>query len=241
MSEELIRFINVKFSYPCGRQALSGIYCSIKKGEGIGLVGANGAGKTSFLSLLAGLYLPQAGRLSVCGLEASPENLKQIRQKVGFVFQNPDNQLFMLTVFDDVAFGPLNKGLSDSAAAHAANAALKAVGAAKIGARAPYQLSGGEKRLAALASVLSMQPEILALDEPDAGLDSYSRRRLINTLNNITATKIIATHDLNLVMDTCGKIILLSDGAILAQGAPQDIFRDAGLLAAARIEPPAGL
>ncbi|MDR2006716.1 MAG: ATP-binding cassette domain-containing protein [Acidaminococcales bacterium] len=241
MAEGLIKFTGVSFSYPCGRQALAGIDCSIERGESIGLIGANGAGKTSFLSLLAGLYLPQAGRLTICGLEASAKVLKQIRQKVGFVFQNPDNQLFMLTVLEDVAFGPLNKGLSDSAAVSAAQTALEAVGAAEIGARAPYQLSGGEKRLAALASVLSMQPEILALDEPDAGLDSYSRRRLINTLNNIDTTKIIATHDMNLVLDTCGKVILLNAGAILAQGAARDIFRNAGLLAAARIEPPAGL
>ena len=241
MADQLINFAGVSFSYPCGRRALSGVDCSIEKGESIGLIGANGAGKTSFLSLLAGLYLPQKGRLIVCGLEAAAKNLKQIRQKVGFVFQNPDNQLFMLTVLDDVAFGPLNQGLSDREAAKTAQAALEMVGAAEIGGRAPYQLSDGEKRLAALATVLSMQSEILALDEPEAGLDSYSRRRLINTLNSITATKIIATHDMNLVLDTCDRVILLNAGAVLAQGAPRDIFRDAGLLAAARMEPPAGL
>jgi cobalt/nickel transport system ATP-binding protein len=240
MSDQLIKFNGVSFSYPCGRQALLDIDCSIQRGESIGLVGANGAGKTSFLSLLAGLYLPQKGRLSICGLEVSAKSLKQTRQKVGFVFQNPDNQLFMLTVLDDVAFGPLNKGLGDSAAVDAARAALEAVGAADIAGRAPYQLSGGEKRLAALASVLSMQPEILALDEPDAGLDSYSRRRLINTLNKIGTTKIIATHDMSLILDTCHKVIVLGGGSILAQGTPQEIFRNAGLLAAARLEAPAG-
>jgi cobalt/nickel transport system ATP-binding protein len=241
MTDQLINFAGVSFNYPCGRQALAGIDCSINKGDSVGLIGANGAGKTSFLSLLAGLYLPQTGRLTICGLEASYKNLKQTRQKVGFVFQNPDNQLFMLTVLDDVAFGPLNQGLDDDAASSAAYAALEAVGAADIAGRAPYQLSGGEKRLVALASVLSMRPEILALDEPDAGLDAYSRRRLINVINNIRTTKIIATHDMNLVLDTCGRVIVLNGGAMLAQGAPQDIFRVAALLAAARLEPPMGL
>ena len=237
-TNSLIKFSGVNFHYPCGRQALSNVSCAISRGAGVALIGANGAGKTSFLSLLSGLYLPKAGKVQIGSLELNDKNLKKIRQMVGFVFQNPDNQLFMLTVLDDVAFGPLNQGLNEKAAKEAAEQALAAVGILKLADRPPYQLSSGEKRLAAIAAVLSMQPEILALDEPSAGLDPYSRRKLINTLNSIQKTMLIATHDLDMVLDTCQEAIVLSNGEIAAQGTPEEIFADNGLLQRVRLEPP---
>ncbi len=234
----VIKANNLSYSYPCGRKALDGVSCTVRRGATIGLVGANGAGKSTFLCLLCGLYMPQAGSVEVDGLELVSENLQAIRKKVGLVFQNADNQLFMPTVFDDVAFGPLNSGLSDDEARILAYDAMSKVGVVELAERAPYQLSGGEKRLAAIASVLSLQPQILAFDEPSTGLDPFSRRQFINVLNSLSQTKIIATHDLDLVIDTCDELIVLDKGKVAACGSLHDIFSNDLLLSSARLEKP---
>ncbi len=234
----IIKLEELSYIYPCGRQGLSGVNCEIGEGDSVGLLGANGAGKSTLLSILAGLYMPTNGQVTVDGFLLNKANLKTIRRKVGLTFQNPDNQLFMPTVMDDVAFALLNRGCNKIQAANEAREALAMVGAEGLELRAPYQLSGGEKRLVAIAAVLAMQPFILAFDEPTADLDHFARRQLINVLSKRRETKIIATHDLDMVMDLCDKVIILNAGSFLAAGKPSEILGDAELLARARLETP---
>ncbi len=234
----IIKMDSLGYIYPCGRQALSGVSCEIEEGESVGLVGANGAGKSTFLGILAGLYMPAGGVVEIGGLALNKSNLQAIRQTVGLVFQNPDNQLFMPTVLDDVAFGLFNKGMDKVQIVAEAREALAMVGAENLSSRAPYQLSGGEKRLAAVAAVLAMQPPVLAFDEPTSGLDPFSRRQLIDIMINRAETKIIATHDLDMVLDVCDKVIILSAGRLIAMGKTKSILADKALLAGARLELP---
>ncbi len=236
--DNIIDAKNLKYIYPCGRQALAEITCQIKKGDSIALIGSVGAGKTTFLSLLAGLVMPKEGSAIICGYKLENANLKNIRDNLGFIFQNSDNQLFMPTVLDDVAFGPLNQGCSPDKSKELALDALKTLDILHLSERPPYQLSGGEKKLSAIAGVLSMQPQIILLDEPCNGLDPYSRRIVINALNKLEQTKIIATHDMDLVLDTSDRVFVLNEGRLLRQASVEKIFKDQEFLHSVKLEQP---
>ena len=230
----------VAYRYPDGTPALRGVDLRVERGEALALVGANGAGKSTLLQHLNGLLLPEHGSVVVEGRPVTPATLREVRRRVGFVFQDPDDQLFMPTVADDVAFGPLNLGLDAEAVRARVQAALEAVGAGALAARATYRLSGGEKRAVALAGVIAMEPSILVLDEPTAALDPAGRWRLLELLRALPHTRIVATHDLDLVVELCPRVVVLHEGAVAADGAPTAVFADAGLLRRCRLEPPLG-
>ena len=228
----------LSYTYPDGTPALRGVDAHIEPGQAVAVVGANGAGKSTLLQMLIGLLLPDTGFVQVGPLAVSQATLVAVRQRVGYVFQDADDQLFMSTVQDDVAFGPRNLGWPADLIEQRVQAALAQVGAQHLAARPPWRLSGGEKRAVAIAGVLAMQPEVLVLDEPSAGLDPAARRRLIGVLNGCTQTRVIATHDLDLVLDTCSRVLVLHEGRLHADAAPQAIFGDAALLAHCQLEPP---
>jgi len=237
MDEPAIQIKDLSFTYPDGTRALKGISVTIGKGESVGLIGPNGAGKSTLMLHLNGIFRGD-GSVIICGLPVNKENLNEIRRRVGLVFQDSDDQLFMPTVFDDVAFGPLNMDLPEEEVLRRVEEALDAVGMLDKKDRAPYHLSGGEKKRVALATVLSMNPKILALDEPSGNLDPRGRRALINILKGLKLTKLIATHDLSLVMEVCERCVLLDEGRIVADGETRHILRDEKLLYAHGLEPP---
>lgn len=238
MSHHIIEINDLEYTYPDKTKALGGLSFRILHGESVAIVGANGAGKSTLLSHLIGILVPSKGRVRIGDYPLNKQTLAHIRRCVGMVFQNPDDQLFMPTVFEDVAFGPLNLGLPLQEVETRVMAALHRVGAAHLRERPPYKLSGGQKRSVAIASVLSMLPDILVMDEPTAGLDPKARRQLIMLLKSFTHTKIIATHDLDLVLDLCERTIVLCDGVIIADGPTLQIFSDEALLAQAHLEKP---
>lgn len=238
MSHHLVELRGASFRYPDGTAALQDLSVRIVHGESVALIGANGAGKSTLLGLINGLLLPSAGEVFVGDLPVTPRTLPQIHRTVGYVFQDADDQLFMPTVFDDVAFGPLNLGMDEAQARAQAERALHTVGAGHLAQRAPYRLSGGEKRAVAIAGVLAMAPSILVLDEPSSGLDAAARRRLIGLLGSFSHTRIIATHDLDLALDVCTRVLVLHEGRLVADGAPAQIFDDGAALARCGLEPP---
>ncbi len=238
MSHHLVEARDVSFAYPDGTPALHGVSFRFVHGEAVGIVGANGAGKSTLLLHLNGLLLPGSGEVRIGELPVTAGTRAQVYRTVGYVFQDADDQLFMPTVAEDVAFGPLNMGLPAEEAKAQVQAALEAVGAAHLAARAPYRLSGGEKRAVAIAGVLAMSPSILVLDEPSAGLDPAARRRLIDLLRSFSHTRVIASHDLDLVLDVCTRVLVMREGAIEADGPPEAIFADGDLLRRCRLEPP---
>jgi len=227
-------------AYADGSVALRGVDLRVLSGEAVAIVGANGAGKSTLLQHLNGLLLPASGTVHIDGMAVTPATLPEVRRRVGFVFQDADDQLFMPTVQDDVAFGPLNLGLPAPEVRSRVQAALAAVGATALAARAPYRLSGGEKRAVAIAGVLAMSPSILVLDEPTAGLDPAGRRRLIELLRSFSLTRVIATHDLDLALAICPRVLVLHEGRVLADGAPRTLFADVELLRRCHLEPPLG-
>jgi cobalt/nickel transport system ATP-binding protein len=227
-------------AYADGSVALRGVDLRVLPGEAVAIVGANGAGKSTLLQHLNGLLLPASGTVHIDGMAVTPATLPEVRRRVGFVFQDADDQLFMPTVQDDVAFGPLNLGLPAPEVRSRVQAALAAVGATALAARAPYRLSGGEKRAVAIAGVLAMSPSILVLDEPTAGLDPAGRRRLIELLRSFSLTRVIATHDLDLALAICPRVLVLHEGRVLADGAPRTLFADVELLRRCHLEPPLG-
>ena len=234
----ILEIKNLSYAYPDGTTALQNIYFNLKKGETLAIIGANGAGKTTFLLHLNATILPSKGSIKIDDLEINKKNKKYIRQKTGIVFQNPDNQLFMSKVYDDVAFGPRNMQLTSEDVDDRVNNSLEAVGMSTYKERHPWHLSTGEKKRIAIASVLAMNPDILALDEPSAGLDPKGRRLLIELLKSFTHTKIIATHDLDLVLDIASKVIILHKGEIKAEGKPEEIFDNVDLLEECSLEQP---
>lgn len=227
-------------TYADGTPSLRGIDLRIDAGEAVAIVGANGAGKSTLLLHLNGLLLPDAGSVAIEGDPVTRATRVAVRQRVGYVFQDADDQLFMPTVQDDVAFGPLNQGLPAAEVHRRVAAALAAVGAGHLAGRAPYRLSGGEQRAVAIAGVLAMAPSILVLDEPSAGLDPAGRRRLIELLDGLPQTRVIATHDLDLVLDLCARVVVLHQGRVAADGTPRQVFADGALLQRCHLEPPLG-
>jgi cobalt/nickel transport system ATP-binding protein len=228
------------FAYPDGHQALFGVDLRIERGERVALLGPNGAGKTTLVLHLNGILAAGRGRVSVAGLPVGKEHLKEIRRRVGLVFQDPDDQLFMPTVRDDVAFGPANLGLRGAALDARVDRALEQVGLAGLADRPPFHLSFGQRRRAAVATVLAMEPEILVLDEPSSNLDPASRRELAEVLESLDVTVLMVTHDLPYAMQLCPRSVLLSGGVIAADRPTRDLLADADLLAAHRLELPYG-
>jgi cobalt/nickel transport system ATP-binding protein len=234
-----IEIRGLSFSYPDGKRALDDLTFAVIRGETIGLVGPNGAGKTTLFLCLAGVLNAQAGALQVAGLDPrKPSERKLLPARVGIIFQNSDDQLFSSTLGDDVAFGPLNLGLAADEVRRRVGEALARVGLPGFEERVPFHLSGGEKRRAAIAGVLAMQPEILLLDEPSMFLDPRGRRDLIRLLKELANTKIIATHDLDMILDTCQRVVVLDQGKLIAQGPAEQVLRDAALMEAHGLEVP---
>ena len=238
MSHHEIEVRALHYIYPDGYEAIKDMSFLIRHGESVGIIGANGAGKSTLLLLLLGLLFPGSGEVLVGDVRVAPKTLPLIRQRLGLVFQDPDDQLFMTTVYDDVAFGPRNMKLDEEEVACRVDAALTAVGIRHLKERAPFRLSGGEKRAASIAAVLSMRPDVLVLDEPTAGLDPKSRRRVIHLLQGFDHTKIMTSHDLDMIHDTCQRIIIVKDGRIAADGAAEDILTDKRLLDDCGLEMP---
>ncbi|MDX9742035.1 MAG: ABC transporter ATP-binding protein [Gammaproteobacteria bacterium] len=232
---------DVHFNYPDGHQVLKGLSCRIHEGEKVALIGPNGAGKSTFMSHLNGVQLPVSGRVVIDGVDVRKETLKQVRRKVGIVFQDPDDQLFCPTVFDDVAFGPLNLGLPREQIDARVQEALEVVGLQGFEERSSFHLSFGERKRLALATVLSYQPEILVFDEPSTNMDPLNRRNLINWLRNTDRTILLCTHDLDIALEVCDRCLLLVDGRIEADGPSGDILYDRSLLEANKLELPLAL
>ena len=238
MSHHTIDLANLHYTYPDGTTALQNLSLHIGHGEAVAVIGANGSGKTTLLSHLNGVLFPTAGTVNIGGFPVVKDTLPHIRRTVGMVFQNPDDQLFMPTVYEDVAFGPLNLGYPPADVANRVVSALETVGALSLRNRPGYRLSGGQKRAVSIATVLAMDPAILVMDEPTATLDPLARRQLIQLLRTFSHTKIIATHDLDMVLETCERAIVLYNGSILADGPTPEIFRDTCILAQAGLEQP---
>jgi len=241
MSHHIIDFKDVVFRYPDGTEALKGISFRIIHGESVGIVGANGSGKSTLLLQMNGYMLPSSGLISIGDLELTKKTRQEIRKKVGVVFQNPDDQLFMPTVYDDVAFGPLNLGMSAQRVIDRANAALQTVGCLGLREKPPHHLSGGQKRAVAIATVLAMEPDILVMDEPSSDLDPKSRRYLIRLLRDFKHTKIFASHDLDFILEVCERCLIIKDGRIVADGPVSDILTNQLLLEENNLELPLSL
>lgn len=241
MSHHIVEVQDLTYTYPDGTAAVRGISFQIHHGESVAVVGANGAGKSTLLLHLNGYLTPQSGTVRIGDFPLTRETVKEIRRTVGMIFQDPDDQLFMPTVAEDVAFGPLNLGLPPHEVEQRVEQALARVGVAHLRDRPPYKLSGGEKRAVSIATVLAMSPDILVMDEPTSNLDPRARRTLIGLLAGFHHSKIIATHDLDMVLDLCPRTIVIREGRIMADGATAEIFHDDCLLDACHLEKPLGM
>ena len=233
----MIEVKNVSFEYEKDRPVLKDVSFTIRDGESVGLIGANGAGKSTLMKVLLGLVTAR-GEVRVDGIEVTKANLAQVRRRLGFVLQNSDNQMFMPTVYEDMMFAPLNYGLTRDEAEARVDAALAQLGVEDLKHRYNHKLSGGEKRMAAIATILAMQPDAVLMDEPTSALDPYNRRIIINTIKSLPQTKLITAHDLDMILDTCSRVILLSAGQVVADGPAEVILRDKALLEAHRMELP---
>ena len=234
----MIEMKQVDFAYEKDRPVLQKLSFCIEKGESVGLIGANGAGKSTVMKLLLGLIAPTEGSILVDGIRVGKKSLPEIRRKLGFVLQNSDNQMFMPTVYEDMIFAPLNYGLSREEAERRVDTALERLGMQELKHRHNHRISGGEKRMAAIATILAMEPEAVLMDEPSSALDPCNRRRVINIIRELPQTKLITSHDLDMILDTCERVILLSGGRIVADGPADVILRDKALLEAHRMELP---
>ena len=238
MRDISIEIKDLHYKYPDGYEALKGIDLTLHKGQSLGIVGSNGAGKSTLLLQLTGINRPSSGKIEINSLEVNKKNLAQIRKDIGFVFQNPEDQLFTTSIYENVAFGPKNYKLSKQEVDKRVTESLEKVGILELKNRAPYRLSGGQKNLAAIATAISMEPSILIMDEPTSALDPKARRKLINLLNSFDYTKIIASHDLDMILDTCERTIVLKNGQIVADGYTQNILLDRDLMEECDLELP---
>jgi len=241
MSHHFVDFKDVFYHYPDGTRALNGISFRIVHGESVGIVGANGSGKSTLLLHMNGYLMPGSGTVTIGDVLLQRSTAADIRKRVGIVFQFPDDQLFMPTVFDDVAFGPLNLGLDEESVRERVRNALNMVNSYDLRDKPPHHLSGGQKSSVAIASVMAMEPDILVMDEPASNLDPKSRRSLITMLKTFVHTKIIASHDLDLILDVCQRCIVIRDGAVVADGASKDILSNKTLLEENNLELPLSL
>jgi cobalt/nickel transport system ATP-binding protein len=240
MSVPTLDVRGLAYAYPDGHQALFGVDLHVHPGERVALLGPNGAGKTTLVLHLNGILTAGAGSVSVSGLPVVKENLAEVRRRVGVVFQDPDDQLFLATVRQDVAFGPANLGLRGAALDRRVTEALEKVGMAEFADRPPHHLSFGQRRRVAVATVLAMEPEVLVLDEPSSNLDPASRRELADILRSLDVTVLMVTHDLPYALELCPRAVVLSDGAVVADGPTRDVLTDEPLMAEHRLELPWG-
>jgi cobalt/nickel transport system ATP-binding protein len=230
----------LSYTYPDGSEALRGVDLDVGKGERVALLGPNGAGKTTLVLHFNGVLEPAAGRVEVGGLAVVRSNVSEIRRRVGIVFQDPDDQLFMPTVHDDVAFGPANLGLRGDELDARVDEALAAVGMAGVADRRPHHLSFGQRRRVAVATVLAMRPDVLVLDEPSSNLDPASRRELADVVSSLDVTLLVVTHDLPYALELCSRAVVIDAGVIVADGPTADVLADEATLAAHRLELPLG-
>ncbi|MEG0143598.1 MAG: ABC transporter ATP-binding protein [Akkermansia sp.] len=237
MSHHTIHINHLNYTYPDGTPALHDICMEVGHGESIAVIGGNGAGKSTLLLHLCGAIIPLDGEIRIGGIPIIKSTLSDIRRTVGMVFQNPDDQLFMPRVYDDVAFGPLNMGLPNQDVEQRTKKALKQVGAWELRDKMPHKLSGGQQRASSIATILSMEPSILVMDEPTANLDHKARRNIINILREFHHTKFIATHDLRLARALCPRSILMHEGRIIADGTSSEIFANRSLMESCNLEP----
>ncbi len=226
MSDAVLEMRDVSYRYEGGAEALHGVSLGIRRGERVAVVGENGAGKSTLLLLAAGLLLPSEGEIYVEGEPVTSSNLAFVRRRVGILFQNSDDQLFMPTVGEDVAFGPLNMHLGREEVERRVSESLRRVGALELHDRAPFQLSGGELKRAAMATVLAMQPEVMVLDEPTSSLDARGRREVVALLGTLPQTLLLVTHDMSLAERLCPRAIILHDGRVVADGLTTGLFAD---------------
>jgi cobalt/nickel transport system ATP-binding protein len=241
MSTPVIEIMGLGFAYPDGTVALKDVDLHIHRGERVALLGPNGAGKTTLVLHMNGIHRAQTGTVTVSGLAVTAPNLLEIRRRVGLVFQDPDDQLFMPTVREDVEFGPRNLGLSGEELMQRVDAALASLEVTDLADRAPNHLSYGQKRRVSMAGVMAMEPEILVLDEPTSNLDPASRQDLTQALLGLEVTQLIVTHDLLYALEVCPRSVIIDSGKIVADAPTRDLLEDAGLLAAHRLALPAGL
>ncbi|MBK9741225.1 MAG: ABC transporter ATP-binding protein [Actinobacteria bacterium] len=235
-----LKISGLAYAYPDGYQALFGVDLDIQRGERVALLGPNGAGKTTLVLHLNGILAGGVGSVEVAGLTVEKENFQEIRRRVGIVFQDPDDQLFMPTVHDDIAFGPANMGVTGDELEARVSEALDLVGMAEFSDRPPHHLSFGQRRRVAVATVLAMRPEILVLDEPSSNLDPASRRELADILRGLDITMLMVTHDLPYALELCPRAVILSGGVIVADGVTRDIMMDDVLMKENRLELPYG-
>ena len=240
MSTPVLEVRDLAFAYPDGHQALFGVDLHVHEGERVALLGPNGAGKTTLVLHLNGILSGGRGSVSVSGLPVVKEHLKEIRRRVGIVFQDPDDQLFLGTVRQDVAFGPANQGLKGAALDRRVADALEQVGMSDFVDRPPHHLSYGQRRRVAVATVLAMEPEILVLDEPSSNLDPASRRELADILRSLDVTVLMVTHDLPYALELCPRSLVLSGGIVVADRPTFDVLTDEALMSAHRLELPWG-
>ena len=240
MSLPVLDVRGLAYAYPGGHQALFGVDLHVHAGERVALLGPNGAGKTTFALHLNGILTPGRGSVTVSGLPVTGDSLLEVRRRVGIVFQDPDDQLFMTTVRDDVAFGPANLGVRGAELDARVAEALRAVGVEDLAGRAPHHLSFGQRRRVAIATVLAMRPEILVLDEPSSNLDPTSRRELADILRTLDVTVLMVTHDLPYAVELCERSVVLSEGTLVADGPTRAVLADAELMARHRLELPVG-
>lgn len=237
MMQPAIEISKLSFSYEKEKTILDHISFSINQGESVGLIGANGCGKSTLIKMIAGL-LPSSGTIKVSGLEVCDKNIAEIRKNIGMLFQDSDSQLFMPTVYDDLAFGPRNYGMSAKEQEKLVCDVLNKLDLIHLKNRHNYKLSGGEKRMVCMAVTIAMNPDIVLLDEPTIALDPYNRRRLINVLNELKETKLIASHDLDMILETCERVILIDGTRIVADGKAEDILSNKSLLEKSHLELP---
>ncbi|HUG32059.1 MAG TPA: ABC transporter ATP-binding protein [Acidimicrobiia bacterium] len=230
----------LEFAYPDGRMALKGVDLRVAPGERVAVLGANGAGKTTLALHLNGIHRADTGTVTIGELPVVEENLGEIRRKVGLVFQDSNDQLFMPNVREDVAFGPANLGVEGVDLDRRVDAALAAVGGTELAPRPSHHLSGGERRRAALATVLAMDPDVLVFDEPSSDLDGAGRRELVEALEPLPMTQLVITHDLPLALELCPRAVIMRDGSVVADGTTRDLLSNAALLAENRLELPYG-
>lgn len=241
MKKIVVKLENITYRYPDKFKAIEDLSFSVKEGEKIGLIGANGAGKSTILKLLTGLFISEEGKISIDSIELNKNNLKEIRRKIGFIFQDSDSQLFMNTVYDDIAFGLRSMGMSEEKVAEKVDKILKKLSIEYLKDKSIYKLSGGQKRIISIAGILVMKPEIIIMDEPTCALDPKYRRIFINILKDLQQTQIIATHDLDMIKDTCSRVIILNEGKVVADGKSDELLKEKKLLEMSNLELPLSL
>jgi len=242
MSNSIVSVKEVKFTYPGGIRAVNGVSLEIQRGERVAILGPNGSGKSTLILLIAGLLVPEKGEITVFNEKTTSENFQKLRQKMGIVFQDPDDQLFTQSVIEDVEYGPKNLRLPEVNIKQRSEEVLKRIGIYHLKDRPPYRLSFGEKKKASLATALVLKPELLILDEPTANLDLMSRRDLLSMLNELNreeTTVLVSTHDVEALPELADRIVVISHGLVLGEGETSEVLQDLRLLGSAGLEPPA--